>query len=117
EFESPEEYYAALYHELVHSTGHVKRLGRFSDNVHAMFGSESYSEEELVAEIGASFLCGQAGILPQTLDNNAAYIRNWLEKIKGDKRIFVRSASAAQRAVDYITGEQSPFFLAMGFIP
>ena len=58
-----------------------------------------------MAEIGASFLCGMAGILPTTLDNNAAYIHNWLQKLSSDKRIFIRAASAAQKAVDYITGE------------
>ncbi len=107
EFESGEEYYAALYHELVHSTGHEKRLMRFRKDAMALFGSESYSEEELVAEIGASFLCGMAGILPTTLENNAAYIHNWLQKLSSDKRIFIRAASAAQKAVDYITGHNA----------
>jgi len=105
EFESGEEYYAALYHELVHSTGHEKRLLRFPRDAVALFGSDSYSEEELVAEIGASFLCGMAGILPKTIDNNTAYIHSWLQKISSDKRIFIRAASAAQKAVDYVTGE------------
>ena len=107
EFESPEEYHAALFHELVHSTGHEKRLMRFRTDARALFGSDSYSEEELVAEIGASFLCGRTGILPKTIDNHGAYIHSWLERIKSDKRIFIRAASAAQKAVDYITGQGS----------
>jgi antirestriction protein ArdC len=105
-FDGEEEYQAALFHELVHSTGHERRLLRFAKDARALLGSDSYSEEELVAEIGASFLCGRAGILPKTIDNNAAYIHSWLEAIRRDKRIFIRAASAAQRAVDYITGER-----------
>lgn len=110
-FESTEEYYAALFHELIHSTGSELRLKRFAVDAVALFGSDSYSEEELVAEIGASFLCGMTGILPRTLDNNAAYIHNWLARINNDRRIFFRAAAAAQKAVDYIrTGEIPVFF-------
>ncbi len=67
------------------------------------FGDENYSKEELVAEMGATFLCSLAGIENQTIDNSAAYISNWLTKLRSDRKLLVQAGSAAQKAVDFIT--------------
>src|SRR5258706_2203 len=71
------------------------------------FGSESYSKEELVAEMGAAMLCGVTGIAPATLQNSAAYLKTWIERLKSDSRLLVSAASAAQKAADYIRGESA----------
>lgn len=101
-FHAIEGFYATLYHELVHSTGHASRLNRFKDDGPAHFGSESYSKEELVAELGAAFLCAHAGINNETQENSAAYIQGWLRAFNDDKRMIMQAASAAQKAADYI---------------
>lgn len=103
-FHSPEEFYSTAFHELVHSTGHSSRLSRDMKN---FFGSHDYSKEELVAEMGASFLCGTAGIENTTIDNSAAYIQSWLKKLNDDKKMVVFAASAAQRAAEFILGKES----------
>jgi antirestriction protein ArdC len=96
-------YYSTLYHELVHSTGHASRLNRtFGDR----FGDELYSKEELVAEMGAAFLCAIAGIANEYTDRNtAAYIQNWISKLEEDNRLVLHAAANAQRAADCILGE------------
>lgn len=104
-FESPEEYYSTKFHELVHSTGHRKRLARDEVMDFHGFGSEPYSREELVAEIGAAFLCGHAGIETATLENSASYIDGWLHRLKDDKRLVVTAAARAQKAADFILGK------------
>ena len=95
-------YYSTLFHELVHSTGHASRLNRtFGDS----FGDELYSKEELVAEMGAAFLCAIAGIANEHTDRNTtAYIQNWIAKLEEDNRLIVHAAANAQRAVDCILG-------------
>jgi len=105
-FETGEGYYATLFHELTHSTGHKSRLDRDSIGKRAAFGSADYSREELIAEMGAAFLCGHAGIETATIENAAAYIAGWLAKLRGDSKLVVQAASAAQRAADYILGEK-----------
>jgi len=102
QFAKPVDYYAILFHELVHSTGHESRLKRPAVMAGGVFGSDSYSKEELLAEIGASFLCGQAGILDRTIDNSASYIDNWLGQFSQDTKLIVQAAAQAQRAVDFI---------------
>lgn len=104
-FVSAEEYHGCLFHELAHSTGHSKRLHRGLDKEAAGFGSESYSKEELVAEMAAAYLCNHAGIGPATIDNTAAYLQGWLKKLRDDKRLIVHAAGAAQKAADWILGE------------
>ena len=104
-FATIEDYYSTSFHELAHSTGHETRLGRHDKDKDLHFGSETYSKEELVAEMGAAFLCGICGIGNMIIDNSAAYIDGWRRKIKGDKRLVVNSAAQAQKAVDYIIGE------------
>jgi antirestriction protein ArdC len=101
-FTSPEEYYSTAFHELAHSSGHASRLGRKGMLNPSYFGSHDYSQEELVAEFGASMLCGSAGIEQQTLENSAAYIQGWLKVLKGDKKLAIIAAGQAQRAADFI---------------
>jgi antirestriction protein ArdC len=104
-FETQAEYYSTLFHELIHSTGHAKRLGREGIEKIQPFGSEDYSKEELVAEMGSAMLCGVAGIEQATISNSAAYLRSWITRLKADSRLVVSAARAAQEAADYIRGE------------
>ena len=103
-FENEAGYYATLFHELIHSTGHASRLNRPTVTESAGFGSNPYCREELVAEMGAAFLCGQAGIAESTLENSAAYLQNWLEQLQNDRKLIVQAAAQAQRAADFILG-------------
>jgi antirestriction protein ArdC len=103
-FNSAEEYYSTLFHELTHSTGHTTRIGRDGIEKLDTFGSESYSKEELIAEMGAAMLCGVAGIERKTLSNSAAYLKSWIDVLKSDSRMVVSAASQAQKAADYIQG-------------
>src|SRR5882724_340661 len=107
-FASAEEYYSTLFHELTHSTGHASRIGREGIETLNTFGSESYSKEELVAEMGAAMLCGVTGIERKTLANSAAYLKSWIERLKSDSRLLVSAASAAQKAADYILAKSHP---------
>ena len=104
-FNSTEEYYSTLFHELGHSTGHVSRLGRKTLAEINAFGDHAYSKEELVAEITSAFLCGKSGIGQKVIDNQAAYIDGWLGRLKKDPKLFVHAAQQAQKAADYIAGE------------
>jgi len=102
-FESSHAYYATLFHELIHSTGHASRLNRKEIVEHAEFGSESYSMEELTAEIGACYLTSYAGIsLKELSSNSVAYIQGWIRRLKGDKKFVVYASAHAQRSVDFI---------------
>lgn len=109
-FHNIEEYYSTAFHEMTHATGHEKRLNRFNEEKPAEFGDEVYSKEELVAEMGASMLCGITGIHNKTIDNSAAYIKGWLSKLKGDKKLVVFAASQAEKAVKFITENQAESF-------
>jgi len=101
-FNSSEEYYSTLFHELTHSTGHASRVGREGIEDIAAFGSESYSREELIAEMGAAMLCGVTGISPATIPNSAAYLQGWIDRLRGDCKLLVSAASQAQKAAHYI---------------
>ena len=101
-FENAEEYYSTLFHELTHSTGHPKRLNRPTLATFERFGDEKYSAEELVAEMGAAFLCGISGIENRTLNNSASYLRSWLDVLKQDSRLVLVAAGQAQKAADLI---------------
>jgi antirestriction protein ArdC len=101
-FERREEYYSATFHEMVHSTGHEKRLKR--KGIAQVGGNHDYADEELVAEMGAAMLCGVAGIAPAVLDNAAAYIEHWRQKISDDPKLVVNAAARAQRAADFVLG-------------
>jgi antirestriction protein ArdC len=102
-----EEFYSTLFHELAHSTGHASRLARKSLESYAPFGSDDYSREELVAEMGAGFLCAACGIDNSTIDNSVAYIDNWMKAIRADDKAVIIAAGQAQKAVDYILGANS----------
>lgn len=103
-FECVEEFYATFFHELVHATGHASRLGRQGIVDEVMFGGHEYSKEELIAEIGACFLCGHTGIDAAVLDNSAAYVQGWLTLLRSDSRLVITAASHAQKAADFILG-------------
>ena len=103
DFPRIEEYYSTLFHELAHSTGHQSRLNRSGITGKVAFGSENYGKEELIAEMSAAMLCGIARI-DNTIENSASYLAGWARAIKGDSRLIVMAAAAAQKAADYIQG-------------
>ena len=70
------------------------------------FGSDPYCKEELIAELGSAFLCGQAGIVERTIDNSAAYLEGWLKRLREDKTLIVYAAAQAQNAADFIMGRK-----------
>jgi len=105
QFTTSAEYYTTLFHETIHSTGHKDRLSRKGITEPNKFGSIPYSQEELVAEMGAAFLSAEAGInYAEIVENNAAYLQGWLKKLKEDKRFIFRTAAKAQQAARYILG-------------
>lgn len=107
QFESADEYYAALFHELVHATGSARRLNRVAEQEGDII--RRYSFEELVAEFGAAFLCGFAGINNTSTEAlTASYLDGWAQVFQKDTRILLRAASAAQRAADYVRGKLLP---------
>ena len=106
-FAVPARYYSTLFHELTHATGHPSRLDRATLVDMVAFGDTNYSKEELCAEMGAVYLCGMAGIENRTCDNSAAYIQGWLSTLQDDKRLLIGAAAQAQRAADFILGEQA----------
>lgn len=104
-FGSVDNFYSTLFHELTHSTGHEMRLNR--PGVQSIrFGSDLYSSEELVAEMGAAFLCTMCDIT-NTVENSAAYIQHWRQKLSEDHKLVVKASSQAQKAVDYITNGEN----------
>ena len=107
-YDHREFYYAVMFHELGHSTGHTKRLDRATLKDSLRFGDTNYSKEELVAEMTAAFLCGTVGIEETTLTSSAAYIEGWLAKLKSDKTLLVTAAREAQKAADFILGTATP---------
>jgi len=103
-FDSGEHYFATLYHELGHSTGHSSRLDRLSPTT---FGSHEYSFEELVAEMTACFLASEAGIAQPDLEENAAaYLRSWMRKLEENPKWLIQAAGKAQKAADLILGRK-----------
>lgn len=106
-YESNSEFYGTLFHELVHSTGHPKRLNREGLKSNASFGSKTYSFEELIAEIGACFLRTKCGIESNSLDNSVAYINSWIKVLEHDKTFIFKAASDAQKAYKYILSKEA----------
>ncbi|MGG8495967.1 zincin-like metallopeptidase domain-containing protein [Tenacibaculum sp. TC6] len=102
-FKYSQAYYTTLFHEYIHSTGSPNRLNRIKGK---MFGDKDYSFEELIAEIGASFLCANSGILHYTLRNGAAYIKSWhnrlIELLEKDNKFIFKAAAKAQKAAEFI---------------
>lgn len=113
-FESSDAYYLTLLHELVHSTGHESRLARLEP---ALFGTDPYAREELVAELGASMLAGLAGLEVAAGEQSAAYVASWLRKLKDDRKLIVQAAAAAQKAADRIVGATFDWELAADETP
>jgi antirestriction protein ArdC len=107
-FTSPELYYSVLFHELIHSTGHAKRLNRPDLTQTDGFGSPAYAREELTAEMGAAFLCAGAGLQDeQRFENSVAYVQNWLKALRNDKKLVVQAAGRASKAAGLILGDES----------
>ena len=104
DFAMPEAYYATLFHELGHATGHPRRLNRSALVTPAPFGSPDYSQEELIAEMTSAFVCGAVGIAPATLAASAEYVAGWLRVLRADRRLVVVAAGHAQRAAELILG-------------
>lgn len=103
QFPDLSQYYSTKAHELVHSTGHSKRLDRDLKNG---YGSEKYSREELIAEMGAAYFMALLGLeTPESFNNSAAYIEGWKSYIKQDERAVVVAAGKAQKAIEFILGK------------
>ncbi len=100
-FVSPHAYHATLFHELIHSTGHPTRLNRFVDKV-SRFGEEDYSKEELIAEMGASFLCAFTGIQEAVFENSVAYLQGWVSRLKNDRTMIIQASTRAFKAASYL---------------
>ena len=109
QFISDEEYYSTTFHELVHSTGHSKRLDRGNDTRDRLAedSKHEYSKEELVAEIGSTYLCGIAGIDKEAvIKNSSGYIQSWKEKLEDNKDWIVWAGTRASKAADHILGTE-----------
>lgn len=104
-FRDAESYYAVILHELTHWTKHESRLNR--DMGRKKWGDEGYAMEELVAELGAAFMCASIGLTPEPRDDHASYIASWLKVLKNDNRAIFAAASHAQKAADYLTAMQA----------
>lgn len=108
QFTSANEYYSTAYHESIHSTMKEDRCNRAEDRKgkNVAFGSEDYSKEELVAEIGSATILNIIGIeTKSSFTNSAAYIQNWLSVLRNDVKFIVSASSKAEKAVKYILGE------------
>lgn len=108
QFESSEHYYATYFHELIHSTGHSSRLARLEVMDFAGFGTTPYSKEELVAEVGSSFLSSFAQIDYDCVkENTASYLAGWLKVLKKDSKFIFKVSTEAQKAVHYLLNSSS----------
>ncbi len=105
-FDSAEEFHLTLFHELIHSTGHESRLARKGVTDSDGFGGKTYSQEELVAEMGAAFLGMEAGIVRDQHEQSAAYLKAWLDtlRVQEHRRWIVQAANHAGRAADFVLG-------------
>ncbi len=105
-FRDAESFYATLAHEATHWTKHASRLDRDLGRKH--YGDEGYAREELVAELGAAFLCADLDLTLEVREDHANYVGFWLQVLRNDKRAIFSAAAHAQRAVDYLHGRQGP---------
>lgn len=104
-FEDAESFYATLFHEVAHWSGHSSRKNRFEDGDSHIFGSETYSKEELVAEFASAMICAECGIAnDKNLTNTAAYLQSWSRKLKDDPSLLFKANSKAKQAVDWLKG-------------
>lgn len=99
-FQDAQSYYATLGHEMTHWTRHSSRLDR--DLGRQRHGDAGYAREEMVAELGAAFLCADLGLALEPREDHAAYIASWLEVLRNDKRFIFNAAAHAQRAVNWL---------------
>ena len=108
-FDSPENFYLTFFHELIHSTGHESRLARKGVTESDGFGGKAYSQEELVAEMGAAFLGMEAEIVRDQHEQSAAYLQGWLDtlRVQEHRRWIVQAANYAGRAADFILGRST----------
>ena len=103
QYDDQSRYYKALFHEMIHATGHRSRLNRYSVSDY----ENNRAFEEMVAEIGAAFLCNIVGIMNESLfDNTTAYVQHWIRGMENDEKYIFRAAAMAQKAVDYILQNQ-----------
>lgn len=110
QYDKVEEYYSTLFHELTHSTGHQSRLAREEVMNVNFFGSQDYSKEELVAEMGSCFLMNSLGMeIPKTETNSVAYIQSWLSKLKNDKKFLIQASTKAKYATEFILGIENEY--------
>lgn len=98
-----ESFYSTLCHELVHWSGAKPRLNR---DLSTRYGSEAYAMEELVAELGAAFLCSDLGITPEPRPDHACYIKSWLQVLKSDKKAIFTAASKASQAATWLIAKE-----------
>jgi antirestriction protein ArdC len=103
-FDTAQSYAATKAHEITHWTSHKTRLDR---QLGKRFGDEAYAAEELIAEIGAAFLCAQLGLTPEVREDHAAYLDHWLKVLMGDKKAIFTAASQAQKACEFLFSLQS----------
>ena len=104
-WDNASDFVSTLLHEVVHSTGHTSRLNRPYLVNPFPFGSLEYCKEEIVAELGAAFLCQHIGIFPKQVENTAAYLQAWISILQNDDKFIFRAAAKAQKAVDFVFGE------------
>ena len=102
-FRDPVAYYATLAHEATHLTGHPSRCAR---DLRGRFGEEAYAAEELIAELGAAFLCADLALAPEPRPDHAAYVASWLKVLRGDKRAIFTAAAKAQQSADWMHARQ-----------
>jgi len=103
QYSEVEEFYSTLFHEMIHSTGHRIRLDRLDTSANSAFGSEIYSKEELVAELGSAYILNMLGIESEkSFRNSTGYIQGWLRKLKDDPKFIVSASARAEKAVNYI---------------
>lgn len=103
QFDEVAEYYSTGFHELAHSTGAEGRCNRKLTGKNATFGTQDYSKEELVAEIGSCFLNATAGLQTEnSFRNSTAYLQGWLKALKDDPKMIVNASSQAEKAAEYI---------------
>lgn len=103
-FSSNAHFYATLFHEGAHSTGHETRLNRKSITESDGFAGQLYSTEELIAEFSSAFLCDEAGLEMPTRENTVAYLQSWIKALNDDKTMLVKAAAKAQKVADYMMG-------------
>lgn len=107
DFKTQNDYYMTAYHELLHWSGHDSRLNRFDGKDLTIFGSDSYSFEELTAEIGSCMLGYQVGVIKEVTKNHRAYINGWLKRLNSDSKFIIKASSKAYNAFTALTSNDN----------